>query len=105
MVRRSKFNPRRWHEIGWWDIHASAHSFSFSGFVPDWIKAKIPILLEQRFRWNNLTPKERWLITHGRCLPDTVRTLKGKRYLYKITLQEGDESNYGTIYRRLRKSQ
>jgi len=102
-IKHLRRGPRQWQEIGSWDVHAYMHGFEFSGLVPDWLRVQIPELLgqvgEENLRKIKDRRKRQKLIIESKAFEGT-KILKGRHYLYKITFQEGDQSNYGHIYRK-----
>lgn len=100
-LNRSSSTP--WQEIGTWDLYQDSTEVEFLGdSIPKWVKEQLPTLLNEVFEQNTkwLTKRQKAQMYASLGAFEGVRLLKGGGYKYKIVFQEGDSSNYGTIYRK-----
>ena len=92
-----------WQEVGTWDLYQDSTEVEFSGAsIPKWVKEQLPTLLtevgKQNTKW--LTKRQKAQMYVSSKAFEGVRLLEGEGYQYKIVFLEGDNSNYGTIYRK-----
>jgi hypothetical protein len=102
-ISNRKYQRGKWDIIGRWESFQG--SYRFEGYIPDWIKKRIFVYLEQigkeRLRKIKDPRKRKELMLRSEVFQG-IKYVHDKHYLYKLVFSEGDETNSATISRKRR---